>query len=691
MNLVVQIIRQLAKKWYLWVFVPLFCVLIVFFLTGKSPKQYESKATLFLNLPTNGGLSITNEGYKQHEISAYIQDLIQLTNSSKAMERVRLTILKDYLQGQNDFFQVDSTAFPKADSADVVHRIDSLLTNNQMLDVYHELDAAITIFFRDNGMTNDAIKSLFKIYREGSSNYLRLIVTTSNPYHSAYIGKKVTETMLYLNKDINQGKLIADQRLFEKLVQQAKKELDEKVENLERYKIRNNVINLPEHTKAIVNQMVQLEVQKAELLESLASKQEGIVQLRNKLGVVDEIPVDLSKNGRFIELQNEMRGLRSSTLSTGNGFNLQQSKAISDEFDRLMAEYVSEVPIDIRRTRQELIQQYLNYQIEVEMNRQLIPIVDAEIQRINDYARKFAPLESSIGTLEREITTAQETYLILVNKLNLAKTVAQATGENELVLIDSPNVPLNPVSTKRKILILLSAALSFVVIIFLIAAVEFLDAGLWSARDFESVFGLAPDAVLPRTDKLNREPDPSLKAYLKTVSREQARSMAIRIDDMLDGGSGLLIVLSATNNEGKSKVIAALTYALNRMGYGVAAHKRIADGPEMEFISTMPEEKAVVEILELPPYSIFTDWEEFLKGDALFMPVFHAGRAALKCDHKVLEKLPKGQTLSILNNVDTDYMEDSGNQVVRRRSVLRIWVKRLITLQFKAKSINLSS
>lgn len=59
------------------------------------------------------------------------------------------------------------------------------------------------------------------------------------------------------------------------------------------------------------------------------------------------------------------------------------------------------------------------------MTKQLIPLVDAEIKRISVYARTFAPLESNISTLEREITTAQETFLILVNKLNLAKTVAE--------------------------------------------------------------------------------------------------------------------------------------------------------------------------------------------------------------------------------------------------------------------------
>ena len=70
MSLIIQIIRQIGKKWYLWISVPILAAVIVFYLTGKGNKEFVSESALYLNLPTNKGLSITNEEYKQHEISA---------------------------------------------------------------------------------------------------------------------------------------------------------------------------------------------------------------------------------------------------------------------------------------------------------------------------------------------------------------------------------------------------------------------------------------------------------------------------------------------------------------------------------------------------------------------------------------------------------------------------------------------
>ncbi|MEO1021624.1 MAG: hypothetical protein AAFW89_03700 [Bacteroidota bacterium] len=692
MSLVIQIIRQIGKKWYLWIFLPLIAACIVFYVTGKDTKQFVSESSLYLNLPTNKGLSITNEGFKQHEISAYIQDLIHHTKSNKSMEFVKLSILQGYLRKENTLLNAPADAFPWTDSLAVVERIDTLFADHTMLDVRNELDATITIFLRDQGLTNDSIRDLFNLYREGSSNYLRLKVTTGDPFVSSYVGEKVIDAMLRLNKEINRGKLEADTKLFEKLVAQAKKELDKKVADLERYKIRNNVINLPEHTKAIVNQMVQLEVQKAELIEKLASKQEGILQIETKLDVKDEIPVDLSKNERFIELQQRMRQLDQQTPSElRKDVTLRQIEATSLELGNLVQEYVGDVPIDIRRARQELIQQYLNYQVELEMTKQLIPLVEAEIDRISAYARTFAPLESNIGTLEREITTAQETFLILVNKLNLAKTVAQGTGVNELVVIDSPDVPLLPVPSKRKILIVLAALLVFIIVIVLIAAIEYLDAGIWSARDFKQMFNIEPYATLPELLSAEETSDEKLTHYLNVLHVQQVKSVAIQVHNYAEFNEKEVVLLSSMAGEGKHRMATRLHTEMDRLGYNTSV-RCVDDFEESEELIALDEESTSpkLNITILPPAALITCWKKWLKPEKIFIWMYHSGRAPINCDSYVLDRISEHDSITILNNVQLDYLEDSGVEVQRNRSLLRIWTKRMLNLQFKTKTLEVA-
>lgn len=692
MSLIIQIIRQIGKKWYLWVILPLIAASAVFYLTSKGNKQYVSEASLYLNLPTNKGLSITNEGFKQHEISAYIQDLIHHTKSNKSMEVVKLSILQGYLRNENTLLNAPVETFPWTDSLAVEERIDSLFQNNEMLDVRNDLDATITIFLRDQGLTNDSIRSLFNLYREGSSNYVRLRVTTGDPFVSSYIGDKIIISMLKLNKQINRGKLEADTKLFERLVAQAKEELDDKVNDLERYKIRNNVINLPEHTKAIVNQMVQLEVQKAELIELLASKQEAIIQIESKFEVRGEIPVDLTKNEEFISLQNRMREIEArNTSELRRDVTLNQIEATSQDLGGLVQEYVGDVPIDLRSARQELIQQYLNYQVELEMTKQLIPLVDAEIKRISVYARTFAPLESNISTLEREITTAQETFLILVNKLNLAKTVAEGTGINELVVIDSPDVPLLPVPSKRKILIILAAILCFIIIVFLIAAIEYLDAGIWSNRDFENTFSAEPYSSLPDLTEAEKSNDEKLNHYLRVLHIQQIKSIAIQIHNYAQFNEKEVVVLSSLTGEGKDLIADRLRSELDNQGYNCSVLK-INDFEEKEELVGFDENLNApkLKITILPPTSLITCWKKWLKSENVFVWMYHAGRAPIKSDTYVFKQLSGFDRIPVLNNVQLDYLEDGGIEVQRHRSYLRIWVKRILNLQFKAKSIEVA-
>lgn len=694
MSLIIQIIRQIGKKWYLWTFIPLMASGAVFYLTGKGGEKYESHASMYLNLPTNKGLSITNEGFKQHEISAYIQDLILHTESSKSVEFVKLSILKDYLQGKNDLLNAPTDGFPWTDSAQVVQRIDYLIDANEMLDVRQEGDATITIFLRDQGLTTESVRSLYNLYRQGSSNYLRLKATTGDPFISAYIGDLIIQSMFRLNKGINRDKIEADTRLFEKLVADAKLELDKKVAKLENYKIEKNVINLPEHTKAIVNQIVEIEIKRAQLSEMVASKEQGIQELREKIGLNEELPIDLSTNERYIELRNKITQFTNERENSGEirrDFTLSEIDDARLEIEKLMTEYVEDVPIDIRKARQELTQHYLNYQVDLKMTKEMIPLVQAELDRINEYAKTFAPLESNIGTYEREIYTAQETYLILVNKLNLAKTVAQGTGVNELVVIDSPNVPLLPVPSKRKILIIMSFILVFIIIVFLIAAIEYLDSGVWSARDFEHAFKIEPYATLPDLNQAKKSSDDSLNSYLNVLHTQQIKSVAIQIDLLAQQQEKEVVVLSSLEGEGKKALATALQKELGYLMYNTAVYcyNHFEEKETLiPFVMTVTQPRVTISVL--PEASIITSWKKWLKADKIFVWMFHAGRAPMPSDAKVLEALSGINLITILNKVSIDYLEDSGVLVNRNRSFLRVWIKRLLHLQFKAKSLEVS-
>lgn len=97
-----------------------------------------------------------------------------------------------------------------------------------------------------------------------------------------------------------------------------------------------------------------------------------------------------------------------------------------------------------------------------------------------------------------------------------------------------------------------------------------------------------------------------------------------------------------------------------------------------------------LKITILPPTSLITCWKKWLKSENVFVWMYHAGRAPIKSDTYVFKQLSGFDRIPVLNNVQLDYLEDGGIEVQRHRSYLRIWVKRILNLQFKAKSIEVA-
>lgn len=650
-----RIIRSLLRFWYVIVIVPAIVAGIVFFMTQNRPSTFVSESTIMLNLPTNKGLSVTNEEYKQHEIAIYFQNLTELLRSNKSLEHARLTILKDALTDQYHLRNKLKPLVGK-DTLAVINRIDTLLQTKQMLDLNRELDSFISSYMMKNGYTNENLDKSFDFFRVGASNYMKLVVRNGNPFDAAYLSRTLLASLQSLHETINKNKMLSNRAMFERLVKNAKEELDTKVKDLENYKISNRIINLPEHTKAIVNQRLQLEMQRIKLIERIASRTHGAQQVRNKLGGQSDIPsIDASKNKRFVEisdrieeLQNQQKGIQISEQNSNDILALQR------ELNTLVASFVNESPVDMQATRQGLVQQYIDFQLDVQMTEQMLPLIEREIKRIQSYAETFAPYESSISTMDREIQTAQESYLLLLNKFNLAKTVEQSSGNNELILIDEPAIPYFPEPSKRFILVVGAFVVTFILLTILISLVEYLDVGLWSVGDVERHFGQRPDIELPAIleDDFERE-------HLKSVIHEQLRILYYKLEQEIGSEEMRLGVISAYEGEGASQITTALS-------------------------NTDTQKKTVL----IPPYSQRSDWTETIKNADAMIWVIHAGRAPQKMDFHLLKEITeqaRKPLFIVLNSVDPDYMDQMWMEMPKKRSKVRRLTKQLLSFDFKKR------
>ncbi len=730
-----SIIRSVLNRWKLWTILPLIAMTTVTLLTSSQKKTFISEATLNINFQSSKGLSLTDDVLQQYEINQYFENLIQLTRSRKNIELVRLTILKDFYLEKHKFIKFEPADSTLKDSSIAMPIIARLIREKKLLNTINETQSAINLLLKKNNLSHEHINGSLGMARVGKSNYISLVYETDAPTKAAYINTLIIETMEHLYKSISKHRSEFDKDMFEKLVAQSKGVLDKKIKKLEKYKIQKNVINLSEHTKAIVNQVVNMEIQLSHLKEIRASKQRAVERIKKDYAGDMPLPVDLKSNQKIVDLKRQLSQASSDLVI--NRFKKNQSdvdleaketkiKGLKDAISREITNLVTETPYDPRQTKQEMVYRLIGYQLDVEMAKEAIPVVRNEITRILSYAKQFAPLESTIGSMEDEIYVAQQGYLILLNKLNLAKTVAKGKGEGEIHIVDIPSIPLKPKPGKRALIIVISGIVVFLLIVVSVVLIEVLDASISTVDRFEKVSSFKVIAAIP---DLNSEAIKKGVVKLKTADQILYQQIkAIRKEILsLPKEKSITLWVCGHRMEGKQWLSVKLIEALHKINKKVLLiHGDPLDGPlpdvplpvlgnhplqilncdksgilkltdigvsplemmdETNWQKTFDELQQTYDFIFIiaPPLEQTSDWKEWALFAKSVTYMFRANQTFKSNDKRSMDMI-QDQGLevvgSILNKIDIEKMENYIGNIPKRRSRIRQIIKHLIERDF---------
>ena len=518
MNIATQIVRSILGKWYLWTVLPILTGIIVYLYLLSRPDQFISEATLYLNLPTEKSIALTEDIFEQNEFDRYIQNLFQISQSTRNVDRVRLLILKNYIQGERLFIRKPIPGWLRQDSAFTMQHVNDFIEQAKAMDLRTSTDARLNAFLVENGYSRKNVRNTIESYRGQSTNYFIVQSQASDPFRAAKFTSYAVNSLIYIEKSRDQKLLKANQSTLEIMLAEARQKLNRELSDLETYKVDNIVINLDEHTKAIVNELVQLQKEKAKLLESIASSQKTIDEVTRILKDDGKLPIiNTQVNDSLVTIQNKLDEIEQSSIDNKfirmDSISVQdvdqlvaRSKKLRQRMDQQINNFIQDTPIDYRSARQQQVEKYLDAQVTLEISKKLIPLVEKEIERMRQSASHFAPIESTISTLEDEIVIAQESYLLLLNKLNNLKSRTRDGISNQLQIYEGPTIPQIPIGSGNKLLSAASSIGVFVLILLFIGLIEYLDQGIWSALSFKRKTGKKIASFLPHIDfRMNSE------------------------------------------------------------------------------------------------------------------------------------------------------------------------------------------
>jgi polysaccharide biosynthesis transport protein len=712
MDQLIAILRTLMKHWLKLVLVPGLTMALIIYMTANGQKTYKTEAKLYLNLQESKSTSLTDEDMKQYQIHTVFQNIVELLKSKKPIERVRIKAVRKGLEGGNIFSVGNENLV--ANREEVLKRLDEMEHNNEQLLPKQFPDTLIASYLDFHQLQIERLKDIVMSYRIMDSNFMKFELSEHIPEKTQIIANLFIEALIDENREIAKNKIKSHKDLIEGLVNKAKADLDAKIKKLENFKVENSIINLGEHTKAIVVYLVQLEGTRANLMAKVSSSAKGKSEVLSTVAAGNALSLDLTTNAEIVQLKEDLKRLNREVLTTSleenNTAALEKVKSNVETtrkaINSKLIELTSKSPYDPSRIQLELASKYLNYELDTEINADVLSIIENEIQRVTGYSKKFAPFESTIVALEQEISTAQNVYLVLLNKLNLTQTMESSSGENMIEVIDPPYLPTKPEPSKRPVIVAAGGIAVFVLMAAVFIIIQLLDASIISVEKFERSSSLPVIGALPKiTDK---EKDKKLAKALQLIHQQQILQLLQLIISKCFDDEGILMLTSSQAGEGKHYIALELQSLLEGSGKKVAFvdadwmnennYESLIDFKPLvennglirnrtkivESLDKMKTENDLV-VLITSPINISAEAGFWMELSKHVLYIFGANRIMTKVDQRVEKMLAESRLQflgTVINRVDIENMEDYLGEIPKKRTFIRRITKKLITRDF---------
>ena len=498
-----QIIRLLLKNSRMLILLPILAMAALWNLTKDSPRQYEVKSKFLYNFEGES-TSVSGESMSQQEKYTEFLNTLEIIKSKKLAEKLRSRIAYESLHGLSDAFKYD---WPTTITDDVSKTLEEILDDDQSPYLLQDsVGMAINAFYDYHKLSSEEVQGTITARKLHSSNFLEIVMLYTNDHQIYYMSNLLNELISIEIGNINKRNIGKQKAVIEELVKKAKADLDQKVQELEELKVTNNIINLAEHTKAIVTYQVQLEQLKAQLRQQIASNSKATETLKDGLDKEAFASVNKAENQSILSKKNNLytaqdvklvhikREIDFDQLLKQQEIIRQNHKGIKENLKEISQNAV----YDPTMVHTDMTMQFIDFKVKSERLGDELIEVEKEIERLKQYAAYFAPFESAISTLRDEISTAQKSYLLFLNKLNITESLEVGASKNKLELIDYPEFPKEPLPSKTKLIIVAGGIVVFIMLTAFIIVNYLIDNRIKDVKTFERRMKHSVVAALPK-------------------------------------------------------------------------------------------------------------------------------------------------------------------------------------------------
>jgi succinoglycan biosynthesis transport protein ExoP len=411
---------------------------------------------------------------------------------------------------------------------------------------------------------NENILDALTVDRVTGTDYLNIIYKSENPEMSAFVVNTIGKEFISFYNSITDTRTVESTDKLDTLAARKKREIDEKTQQLQKYKQSFNSPNIADRSTAALamaqDQQSQLSIEQTKL-NSLRADLKSVTE---NLAALENTPDNaVANNTELVELQRKNRDLAVDLQKKGGTDAAIEAQIAANQkrINQIQPAYSTGTDKADKKKR---IQEYQSEKITIQNN------IDAQLTTINSLqsgVRSYSALATNgagadvlVSRMQGDIDLATKQYEQMTSALQNAQNINVTPDINfKQTLKGQPAI--KPEHSGRKVTVAIGAISAFILSSLWILAIDFLDQSVRAPSLFNRIVNVRLLSVVNRIDLkhkviddyFNLEEDPGPGQDFMYL--ENLRKLRYEIES---SGKKIILFTSTKPQEGKTTIIEAL-------------------------------------------------------------------------------------------------------------------------------------
>lgn len=563
----IKFINQLRRQKFILIGIPLFTVVLTYFLVRNLPDTYISASKISTGLADQSQNQFieSNNNSQESKIDQQFSNLLQSIQMKKMLDQVSYLLMIHDLTSDTPYRKPSKLLLQLNDRArkHALEVYTRLYESRQALSLWDEDQKGLNKVLISMGYDEKSLKKKMTVFRLNNSDYINIEFESDSPVLSAFVVNTLTDEFINYYTSLIKDNSVKATNFLDSVLKQKWSVMETQMNGLKDYKIKNRVLNLNEQAKSLYAQIADFETRRDIAEKDILSITGALKSIDDKFNPKDRkyLESTLAKiNQQIIATKDNIKQLNDDYVRSN--YDVRYKKKIDSLSDILTAQINSSTDkyiLNPLAAKESLVLQKMNLEVQLDLAKNGISTLKNELDRLNKKFDMLVPHEAVIQSYEGAIDIASKEYIEILKKFNQTSMESNFLIKLKQVEIGMPG---QKQPSKKMLLVGLSGVLSFIFCMVAMFILFYLDDSIHLPKELANKTNLPVLGFLPfiKTSLLDFNNIWNEETDNHAEFKKLLRSTRFEIGNEMDGNK-ILLLTSLNPMEGKTILALSLAYA----------------------------------------------------------------------------------------------------------------------------------